>query len=618
MRRPGRLWACTVLVLLLVGGIALPQGAAQSTRQASMQPSTKPAGTPWGKTVDGLACRLTVPASTRIGEPITLVVELKNVSGKKRYLLSQTSFYYGDYAQLRVTGPDGKEFGPSPSGKLQPHPRLLKAMAPGEVWSFAYADVREMFGAGLNPPGRYRLVYSFKSPKPERVKTGIRMVNGQRQDMYAEPSREQVELAWTDEVTSNAAELQIVPLQDKNLIVHEWGVLSVFNDLKYANVEMKQEWASMPEFFYRQFPTRRLTYQPSFARKPILYFYSDLQSLKVEVNVTFPRGAPVVWWPCCSSPVDDGRNQPSPAKVFRSLQWSGWVGQKVPAGNARAPKAAAQWVQVKPHAMPSKSWLTQARIDGPAMFSVPAGRLYPYRPSGSVLETEQFIYYDGLVPAPDYLRCDGLAAESVAVRSSARFDIGDLLLIDRRGWKKGEPVRFAHVKGLAARGSTKAAWRQVPAKDWPTVPAAELRRGLLAAGLFAAEANAVLSIWEGGFFHRGGVTGIYLLPRSEYDRLISLAVDPRPTQTVRVGIVLHCHLEGPQAVVARAKELVAQLEAASYRIRERATRDLSELGPAALPVLRQALADTVSAEARTRLRQILDGLDASEYLRQEK
>src|SRR6185295_3308644 len=40
---------------------------------------------PWSKAVDGLACRLTVQPRYTVGQPLTAVIEIKNVSDKTRY-----------------------------------------------------------------------------------------------------------------------------------------------------------------------------------------------------------------------------------------------------------------------------------------------------------------------------------------------------------------------------------------------------------------------------------------------------------------------------------------------------------------------------------------------------
>src|SRR5207237_8306356 len=100
-----------------------------------------------------------------------------------------------------------------------------------------------------------------------------------------------------NETISAPIAFTMTALAKDDLVVHEWGVFTVFNDAKYANVNRKQEWGSLPSFFYRQFPTERLRWVPSAWDKPIIYFYAKPAPLRVNVKVTFPAGAPVVWVP---------------------------------------------------------------------------------------------------------------------------------------------------------------------------------------------------------------------------------------------------------------------------------------------------------------------------------
>jgi len=60
-----------------------------------------------------------------------------------------------------------------------------------------------------------------------------------------------------------------------------------------------------------------------------------------------------------------------------------------------------------------------------------------------------------------------------------------------------------------------------------------------------------------------------------------------------------------EQLTARVKMLVRQLDADEFRQRERASKELDRLGPAALPALRHALRDTPSPEVRARLEAIL-------------
>jgi len=66
------------------------------------------------------------------------------------------------------------------------------------------------------------------------------------------------------------------------------------------------------------------------------------------------------------------------------------------------------------------------------------------------------------------------------------------------------------------------------------------------------------------------------------------------------------------ALARRATQLVADLGSDEFAARQRATVELEKMGAAAAGTLRDALAGSVSLEARRRIEQILAGLDAKE------
>jgi len=73
-----------------------------------------------------------------------------------------------------------------------------------------------------------------------------------------------------------------------DFVVHEWGVFTVFNDVKLANANRREEWGELPSFFYRQFPKERLRWVPSAWDKPIIYVHAKPKApkqLKVKAPV---------------------------------------------------------------------------------------------------------------------------------------------------------------------------------------------------------------------------------------------------------------------------------------------------------------------------------------------
>ena len=633
-----RIYFLMAAVLPACMAAAQPPATQPGTRSvAASQGADAQAEVPWGKEVDGLVCRLIVPKDVLVGEPIPVTIEVKNVSGRKRYFVdlgracnlntaSTNEYSKVNYGVLAIRDPKGAgKTGIAGSWPWAAVPEAFKPIEPGEIRR-AVIDLHGLIaGFGLaRVPGEYRLGFKFTSPKPEKVVTMnyMQFVQGKglvTVNTYSnEPTKEQVAGAWVGAIEASAA-LRVGDLAPKNLTIHEWGVFSAFNDAKYANADLKAEWESMPTFFYRQFPTPHLKLElGGFVKKPIIYFHSDRPKLNVSVKVSFSQGAPVVWWPCASL-LDNGGPGTTTSAPLGSLEWCGVLNHETTVSGPVKPVDLRVGLALpKGHEVAAGStrtiedtWLKQARIDGPAMFTVDAG--FPHMGSAArrVFESERFLYYDGLAPAPDLIRSEDVTVDSVTVQNSAKFAIANLILVDCRDAKA---VRFARVEKIEAGGKLKVALKEVPA-DWPAGIARTFGQDLRAAGLFDTEADSVLAIWKKGLFDRPGITAIYLLPQSEYDRMLPLTVFPPPGKVVRVGIVLHGQLElTPAILAARVRELLAAMDSDDYRLRDKATKALADLGPSAFPAIRKTLEGKLNPEVKTRLEKILEQ-DVANYLK---
>jgi hypothetical protein len=605
----------TPIRLMIVASLVMAVGTAARPEQ----PKVPAKESSWGKPVDGLTCRLSVKPTYVIGQTISAVVEIKNTSDKKRYLVPRLDPLAIDHLTVEIDGPKGKlrQIGFSKGyglgdGSFQP-------INPGEVKRFEVIDLRDHFGDV--PTGKYTIRFRFQSPKaPARFLVGESFSNGKRTVLYKDVPAEVTAGQWANQAESAPVAFEMAALGKDDLVVHEWGVFTVFNDVKYANVNRKEEWASLPSFFYRQFPKERLRWVPSGWDKPIVYFYAKKTPMRVKVKVTFAEGAPVVWWPAVASPVEDRPYQtgPDPRKVkpFQTLTWDGWIGDQVPPlYDHLRPR-----VKVEDFPLPADCWLQDARLPGASRLTVvgnidtPPKRLFPG--SKDRYETERFLYYDGLVPAPDYVRCEKIDAKSLTLRNLAKFDIARLFVVDRRA--KGT-VGFAFVDGkkqpFKAGTSLKIEPKQIVAEDWPLVGLKQVRQALLDAGLFEAEADSLLKIWGKQLLQADGVTAFHLLPASEYDRMLPLDIQPAPaTRPTRVGIALHPHVEIEPVLVKRVGELIRQLDSSSFEKRLAADKALLEIGPLAISMLRAELKKGVPLETSRRIQTVLERVDCSAWL----
>jgi hypothetical protein len=603
------MWTRTLAAVLT---LALPWTA---LTWCGMSGEVAPKGddTGWGKAVDGLVCRVTLQSRFVVGQPMPAVFEIKNITDKKRFIFRYFT-PLTEYLSIVLDGPTGKlnRGGGARFGELSE--RSFQIIAPGEVKRLEVSDLRMYFpefnplsrgGRKEIPTGPFQFKWRFRSPP---VPARFAVTNGQKAITYTDASAELLAGQWADEVESTAA-FELAPLGKDDLIVHEWGVFTVLNDAKYANANRKEEWGGLPLFFYRQFPKERLNWVPSAWDKPLIYFYAKPAAMQLRVKVTFKEGAPVVWWPAAADPVD---NWPGPQIVevgrpFRSLTWEIALGDT-------ASKSGKQ-VKVEEFPLPPECWLQQARLASASKVTVSGadpdkartGRGLSGRP-----ETERFLYYDGLVPAPDYLHCEKVEDTFIALRNLAKFEIARLFVVDRRA---KERVGFVAQAGLAS-GPNKIGFTTIPAGDWPAAGKKQVRKALLDAGLFEAEADSLLAIWHQRLFEADGITAFHILPAGEYDRMLPLDIQPAPAaRPVRVGIALHPHLEVEPALAQRVAGLIRDLDDPKYQKRQSASKELLEIGPVAIGTLRAELQKKPSLEMKRRIESILDRVDAMEWLK---
>jgi RNA polymerase sigma factor (sigma-70 family) len=150
-----------------VSGVKAQAGSTEPPGNKKESGSKTAAGqeTPWGKDVNGLSTRLILVGTAKVGEPVTVKLEMKNVAQEDRRYDSQQAAVNGS---LLVTGPDGKPVPYiEPSYQTAGGRRVLKA---GQtVTIFAKLDVAEQYL--LDRPGAYTI--QFRGCPAYRGETAI-------------------------------------------------------------------------------------------------------------------------------------------------------------------------------------------------------------------------------------------------------------------------------------------------------------------------------------------------------------------------------------------------------------------------------------------------------------
>jgi len=211
----------------------------------------------------------------------------------------------------------------------------------------------------IEKEGRYSLTYTFNGPElPPRTAAGERISQKDgkqvRETIYDEATPEQKRFAWSGKVTANAAAFDLNPLRDEDLAVHEWGVFTVFNDVKYANIDRQAEWSALPDSSIASSPNsgsggaRRLD-------KPIVYFYSKRPAMNVNLKVKFADGgAPVVCGPAPASRSTAGQPEGGRPR-FDTLSWDLWLGDPTPTMQVFGGVDGSGWVKPRLEDMPAES-----------------------------------------------------------------------------------------------------------------------------------------------------------------------------------------------------------------------------------------------------------------------
>src|SRR5581483_3880066 len=243
---------------------------------------------PWGEPVDGITCRVVVQPRYVVGQAITAAIELKNVSKKKRYIIRSFHPVATEHTSISISGPQGELRQSTWAGGARLWKNSFESVEAGKIKRLEMFDLRSYF-LDLHPSynrrevrtGKYSLRFRFKSPAiPTRLidytvpgEAGQPGERGQESIVYEKTPPEMLAGQWAHEVVSAPVAFDLLPLTKNDLVVHEWGVFTLFNDAKYADTYRKKEWGSLPSFFYRQFPKEHFHWHPAIVTKPVVYSY---------------------------------------------------------------------------------------------------------------------------------------------------------------------------------------------------------------------------------------------------------------------------------------------------------------------------------------------------------
>jgi hypothetical protein len=295
---------------------------------------------------------------------------------------------------------------------------------------------------------------------------------------------------------------------------------------------------------------------------PVTYFYAP-RPLQVRVSARFPQGFFSQWFPYVARmepPMIDLGTLTAHSLVDRWMQQP----EEIPAGcrsryAGEMANGLLDWgavnvlgrqsVAAMPPAPPAMTWgFARHTAANPVEVNAP----------GAGVQREKFLFYRGLgrLELPVMARSGRDGTITVENRDGGQPVAAVVAMVVTRGG-----AGYQVLGGLAGGGVRTAA---LPAADLP-LPAfvealkRELAGLLVADGLYADEAQAMVDTWERSYFLTPGVRLLYLLPQATTDRILPLAVAPAPA-ALRRTVVIRIESLPPDfedALAAAARRLAA-------------------------------------------------------------
>jgi len=243
---------------------------------------------------------------------------------------------------------------------------------------------------------------------------------------------------------------------------------------------------------------------------PVLYFYA-LQDTTVSVHVSFAKGLITEWYPHGSvATLDHNRDLLLlQKKTEGAISWNSVAVQ---------PSAAADF----PASTVGNSYFA-ARQTAAAPLSIDTA-------GGS--QREKFLFYRGVSAVQPPLTAklnDGgtLLLQNHFRQASTSNEIPDVILFERRGAQAGYRI----LGPLQDEGSY-----ALPILGGPLDALfSNLEGMLIAQGLYADEAHAMLETWKSSWFEEGSRV-LYFVPRAFVNSVLPLDITPAPAQLTRVFV----------------------------------------------------------------------------------
>lgn len=312
---------------------------------------------------------------------------------------------------------------------------------------------------------------------------------------------------------------------------------------------------------------------------PVIYFHTR-EAQKVRVHVEFERGLLTQYYPMPSAITPkadpDGGPMDIGAVARSSLTWDGQV---TPGAKPQVPEVDA-----------NDPWAFARDVDS-APFTTERG------------ESERYIFYRGLgsFSLPVRVTANPEGQPVLTNGSSQELPVAFAVEVG------ADTARFRRLGAVAPGVPVDASVDAVPRE--PKAPAMErlaaaVTADLIAQGLFADEARAMVRTWSRQWFGSPGTRVLYLVPQAEIARVLPLTISPAPQKTVRV-LLGRLEFLTP-ATEAQVETALKNRVSADAAVRAEAEATLAKLDRFLEAHVRRALAKTQDPVVRASAHAVLE------------
>ena len=375
-----------------------------------------------------------------------------------------------------------------------------------------------------------------------------------------------------------------------NYTAHEWGT---FTSVQGANCNLLSwrplQSSELPKFVYSSklgdsgFPLKTGLITLQRLETPVIYFYSS-EPLKVDVDVSFPRGVFTEWYPNVTQLGVASIGTNTVISLNSRAIWQGLdifpdLKETALLGTNQLPQDSAG------------SHYFAARRTG-------ANFVRANITTNNTTELEKFIFYRGAGNFKTPLRVTVDTNNMVTVENTGAQPLPCLFFLHLHNGK----ADYESIAQLAPGAS----WSWQPLNDTDSAPwiqfgqpafkntiGFQMQSALTNAGLYPDEAEAMVNTWKDSWFTDDGVRVLYILPRPWTDEILPLKLTPQPAELTRV-MVGRAEVIMPQ-VENNLFQLLSTAQTGDTNAQSRAIGELKHLGRFSDPALQLAMSHTTNS-----------------------